>query len=123
MPQRDIVVMGASAGEVDAWKRRFEDFGQIFVRASSSCSTFLCPKSSRESVRSRLFTRTMEIRFSRGTFTSLHRIDIYWYETVALSSDEDPKRITRGPLSIRCSSQQPRPMAEGDRRHPDGLVG
>ena len=80
------------------------------MRASSSCSIFrllrtaICPRSSREPARSRLFLERWRFDSAGAHFTSLHRIGISWYETAALSCGEDPKRITRGLLSIRCSS-------------------
>lgn len=116
MPQRDIVVMGASAGGVDALEETVRGL-RPDIRASFFIVLHFPPF--RES-------HLPEILSRAGPLPAIHPNDgdsiqpghiyvappgIYWYETAALSCGEDPKRITRGLLSIRCSSQQPKPMA------------
>jgi two-component system chemotaxis response regulator CheB len=115
MPQRDIVVMGASAGGVEALET-------VGLRPDILASFFivlhflLFEKSYLPEILSRVGPLPA-VHPKHGDFIRPRYIYVAPPDRHLLVRDgrielwRGPKEITRGRLSIRCSGQQPKPMA------------
>jgi two-component system chemotaxis response regulator CheB len=117
MPQRDIVVMGASAGGVEALKETVEGLPPD-IRGSFFIVLHFPPfeKSYLPEILSRVGPLPA-VHPKHGDLIQPRHIYVAPPDRHLLVRDgrielwRGPRKITRGRRSIRCSGQQPKPMA------------